>query len=83
MRQAPPLPFLPAEWHGKEILALAVCYAGDPAEGEELLAPLRTFGNAIGEHLGVAALHRLAAGLRSAAGAGRAQLLEVAQLLVS
>jgi FAD/FMN-containing dehydrogenase len=25
MRQAPPLPFLPAEWHGKEVLVLAMC----------------------------------------------------------
>ena len=40
-RKAPPLPFLPAEVHGKEIVALAVCYAGDPAQGETLIAPLR------------------------------------------
>lgn len=52
-RKAPPLPFLPAESHGKEMVALAVCYAGDPAEGEKLIAPLRTFGTAIGEHFGV------------------------------
>jgi len=26
LRQAPPLPFLPAEVHGKEIVAFAVCY---------------------------------------------------------
>ena len=30
LRKAPPLPFLPAEWHGKEILALAMCYSGRP-----------------------------------------------------
>src|SRR5919197_2229553 len=33
MRKAPPLPFLPSEWHGKEILALAACYSGPIAEG--------------------------------------------------
>jgi len=52
-RKAPPLPFLPAEVHGKEIVALAICYAGDPAEGEKLIAPLRGFGKALGEHIGV------------------------------
>jgi len=52
-RKAPPLPFLPAEVHGKEIVALAVCYAGDPAAGESLIAPLRGFGKAHGEHIGV------------------------------
>ena len=25
MRKAPPLPFLPAEWHGREVLVLAMC----------------------------------------------------------
>jgi FAD/FMN-containing dehydrogenase len=52
-RKAPPLPFLPEAVHGKEIVVLAVCYAGDPAEGEKLIAPLRGFGTAHGEHIGV------------------------------
>jgi FAD/FMN-containing dehydrogenase len=52
-RKAPPLPFLPQHVHGKEIVALAVCYAGDPAEGEKLIEPLRGFGAAHGEHIGV------------------------------
>ena len=52
-RKAPPLPFLPVNVHGKEIVALAVCYAGDPAEGERLIAPLRGFGKPLGEHIGV------------------------------
>jgi FAD/FMN-containing dehydrogenase len=49
MRQAPPLPFLPAEWHGKEILALALCYSGDIKDGERLAAPLRKFGKPIAD----------------------------------
>jgi len=53
MRQAPPLPFLPAEVHGKEVVILALLYAGDPKQGEELIQPLRTFGNPVGEHVGV------------------------------
>jgi FAD/FMN-containing dehydrogenase len=52
-RKAPPLPFLPETVHGKEIVVLAVCYAGDPAEGEKLIEPLRGFGTAYGEHIGV------------------------------
>jgi FAD/FMN-containing dehydrogenase len=49
MRKAPPLPFLPESWHGKEILALAACYCGDQATGEKLLAPLRAFGQKIAD----------------------------------
>jgi FAD/FMN-containing dehydrogenase len=52
-RKAPPLPFLPEHVHGKEIVALALCYAGDPAEGEKVIEPLRGFGDAHGEHVGV------------------------------
>jgi FAD/FMN-containing dehydrogenase len=50
MRKAPPLPFLPTEWHGKEILALAMCYSGSSlAEGERVAAPLRGFGKPIAD----------------------------------
>jgi FAD/FMN-containing dehydrogenase len=52
LRQAPPLPFLPKEVHGKEVVVLAIFYAGDIAEGDKLIAPLRRFGDAHGEHIG-------------------------------
>lgn len=52
LRKAPPLPFLPADVHGREIVVLAVLYAGDIAEGERLLQPLRGFGRLHGEHIG-------------------------------
>ncbi|MCK1970219.1 FAD-binding oxidoreductase [Franconibacter sp. IITDAS19] len=52
-RKAPPLPFLPEAVHGKEMVALALCYADDPEEGEKLIAPLRGFGTVLGEHIGV------------------------------
>ncbi len=52
-RKAPPLPFLSADVHGKEIVVLALCYAGDPAAGEKVIEPLRTFGTVLGEHVGV------------------------------
>jgi FAD/FMN-containing dehydrogenase len=53
IRMAPPLPFLPEEVHGKMIVVLPLIYVGDPAEGEKLIAPLRGFGTAHGEHIGV------------------------------
>jgi FAD/FMN-containing dehydrogenase len=51
-RRAPPLPFLPAEWHGREVLVLAVCYAGPPAEAEAAVAPLRKLGKPIADVVG-------------------------------
>lgn len=53
LRQAPPLPFLPENVHGKEIIALALCYFGDPDKGRPLIAPLHEFGAPVGEHVGV------------------------------
>jgi len=52
MRKAPPLPFLPEAWHGREVLIFAACYAGDMAEGERALAPLRAVGNPIADVIG-------------------------------
>ena len=52
MRQAPPLPFLPADVHGKEVLVLAAFYAGDMATGQKLFGNLRGFGTLHGEHVG-------------------------------
>jgi FAD/FMN-containing dehydrogenase len=49
MRKAPPLPFLAPEWHGREILALAMCYAGPLDEGERVAKPLRSFGTPIAD----------------------------------
>ncbi|HXI02698.1 MAG TPA: FAD-binding oxidoreductase [Candidatus Saccharimonadales bacterium] len=53
LRKAPPLPFLPAEVHGKEVVVLALAYAGDPKKGEEVIAPLHKFGKPVGAHTGV------------------------------
>jgi len=52
LRQAPPLSFLPNEAHGKNVVVLAIFYAGDIAEGERLIAPLHRFGDAHGKHIG-------------------------------
>lgn len=51
-RKAPPLPFLPEEWHGKEVLVLAVAAIGDRAQAEKTLEPLRAFGNPIADVIG-------------------------------
>jgi FAD/FMN-containing dehydrogenase len=53
LRKAPPLPFLPENVHGKEVIVLSVFYVGDIVEGEKLIEPLRSFGDAYGEHVGV------------------------------
>ncbi|HEY2959151.1 MAG TPA: FAD-binding oxidoreductase [Actinomycetota bacterium] len=38
---APPLPFLPAEWHGRLVVLAFLVLAGAPADGERALAPFR------------------------------------------
>ncbi len=53
LRPAPPMPFLPAEAHGKPMLALAVFHPDDPAEGEKRVEPFRRLGKTLGERLGV------------------------------
>jgi len=52
LRKAPPLPFLPAEVHGKEILVLAVCAIGDMKKAEQAVAPLRALGKPIADVIG-------------------------------
>src|ERR671913_1551719 len=38
--KAPPMPILPREQYGQPALALILMWAGDPAEGEQVIAPL-------------------------------------------
>jgi FAD/FMN-containing dehydrogenase len=53
LRKAPPLPFLPEEVHGTEVLVLAALYAGDDkAKGENALVALRAQGNPIADVIG-------------------------------
>jgi FAD/FMN-containing dehydrogenase len=52
LRKAPPLPFLPESVHGESVLLLVACYAGDPAAGEAVLAPLREYGDPIADAVG-------------------------------
>ena len=53
MRKAPPLPFLPEEVYGKEVVVMAACYVGALEDGQKLFDPIRKFGTPHGEHVGV------------------------------
>lgn len=49
---APPAPFLPEEWHGKKLVALLGCYAGDPEQGAEAMRPLQELGDPVADLIG-------------------------------
>jgi FAD/FMN-containing dehydrogenase len=46
---APPVPFLPESVYGKPVVLIGLCYAGDPAEGEQAIAPLRALGTPLAD----------------------------------
>jgi FAD/FMN-containing dehydrogenase len=48
---APPEPFVPEELQGREVLGLAVLYAGDADEGARVVQPLRDLRPAV-DHIG-------------------------------
>ena len=52
LRKAPPLPFLPAEAHGKPVVVVAFCWIGDLSKGETITKPLHGFGTPHGAHAG-------------------------------
>ena len=52
LRKAPPLPFLPAEVHGTDVLVFAVCAVGDMRQAETALKPLRALGTPIADVIG-------------------------------
>jgi FAD/FMN-containing dehydrogenase len=54
LRKAPPLPFLPADVHGQEVVVLALFHTGHAAEGAALVDEVRQFGPCLGEHVGPA-----------------------------
>ncbi|HEV8669203.1 MAG TPA: FAD-binding oxidoreductase [Candidatus Limnocylindria bacterium] len=49
LRNAPPAAWISKEFHGKPIVALFVCHTGSIADGEKLLAPIKTFGSPVGD----------------------------------
>jgi FAD/FMN-containing dehydrogenase len=48
---AQPLPFLPADMHGKPVVMVGACYAGPPQEGVDVVRPLKEFGSPIADLL--------------------------------
>ncbi len=44
---APPLPFVPEELIGTQMIIVAACYTGDKKEGEKLMEPLRALAPAM------------------------------------
>ncbi len=46
---APPAPFIPTDKQGTPVVAIRVCYTGDLAEGERVVAPLRQLATPIAD----------------------------------
>jgi hypothetical protein len=50
---APPLPFLPEEWHFKNVCLAVLCWAGPLEEGEKQVQPYLDVVEPVGAHVGV------------------------------
>jgi FAD/FMN-containing dehydrogenase len=48
-RKAPALPFVPEQLHGKHVVMVVCCWAGDVDEGERFIRPLREFGSPVAD----------------------------------
>lgn len=46
---APPMPFVPEAQHGKLVVLILLCYAGDEAAGVEAIAPLRALAQPVAD----------------------------------
>jgi FAD binding domain/Berberine and berberine like len=46
-RKAPPLPFVPEEFHGKPVVMVIPCYAGPIEDGERVVRPMKEFSSPI------------------------------------
>lgn len=47
LRKAPPAPFIPSDWHNREVLVIALCHCGPMTEAEQAVAPYRALGKPI------------------------------------
>jgi FAD/FMN-containing dehydrogenase len=47
--KAPPLPFLPAEWHGKPVVMALMVFAGDAEAGARAIAPIRALATPLAD----------------------------------
>jgi FAD/FMN-containing dehydrogenase len=48
---APPMPFVPEDWHGRKVCAMVVCYSGDLDRTDAVMAPIRAIGDPVVEVL--------------------------------
>src|SRR5919201_894481 len=48
-RKAPPLPFVPEDLHGKPVVMVICCWAGDVEIGEKAIRPMKKFGNPVAD----------------------------------
>jgi FAD/FMN-containing dehydrogenase len=46
---APPMPFIPEEYHGKPVMMALLCYAGTAEQGERAIAPFRQLATPIAD----------------------------------
>jgi len=49
---APPLPFLPEEWHFKNVCLAVLCWAGPLDQGERMIKPFLDVVEPVGSHVG-------------------------------
>ncbi|TDB90688.1 FAD-binding oxidoreductase [Actinomadura sp. KC216] len=49
---APPMPFVPAEWHGRQAIAVACCHIGTADAATAAFKELRDFGEPVADALG-------------------------------
>ncbi|HYA44961.1 MAG TPA: FAD-binding oxidoreductase, partial [Acidimicrobiales bacterium] len=49
---APPLPFLPEEWHLKNVCLAVLCWAGPMGQGERMVQPFFDVAPSVGAHVG-------------------------------
>jgi FAD/FMN-containing dehydrogenase len=47
--QAPPLPFIPAEWVGRPVVGIIACWTGAPEDGPAAFAPMYALGELVAE----------------------------------
>lgn len=52
LRKAPPVPFIPSEWHDRLVLIIALCHGGSLAAGDAAAAPFRALGHPIVDLVG-------------------------------
>ena len=49
LRKAPPVPFIPPSWHGREVFIISLCHCGSMAEAQDAVAAFRTLGEPVAD----------------------------------